>query len=274
LNKYNGYDFKVYKHDEKDINSIANNYIVDLQQDDSGNIWVGTADGLSKINTENDKITNYFSSEKEGNLSHNNIGDILITKDNKVLVGTSNGLNLYDEANDKFIHIFYGENDLSSQLIHTLEQDSNGDIWVATKLGLNKIDISENKVYKFYSSKEDKNTISENNIYGLYYDDNGYIWAGTFEQGLNRIDINTNEVTRFKHDPNNEKSISSNYIRDIFKGSNETIWIATDKGLAKFNEKDETFTTYKSNTYKLIISFIIQVKTIRCSYYYFIIFCY
>jgi len=107
LNKYNGYDFKVYKHDEKDINSIANNYIVDLQQDDSGNIWVGTADGLSKINTENDKITNYFSSEKEGNLSHNNIGDILITKDNKVIVGTSNGLNLYDEANDKFIRITF-----------------------------------------------------------------------------------------------------------------------------------------------------------------------
>ena len=43
LNKYNGYDFKVYRHDEKDINSIANNYIVDLQEDKSGNIWVGTA---------------------------------------------------------------------------------------------------------------------------------------------------------------------------------------------------------------------------------------
>ena len=251
LNKYNGYDFKVYRHDEKNINSIANNYIIDLQEDNNGNIWVGTADGLSKINTENEKITNYFSSEKKGNLSHNNIGDILVTKENKVIVGTSNGLSLYDEANDKFIHIFSGENDLSSQLIHTLEKDSNGDIWVGTKLGLNKIDISKNKVYKFYSNKEDKNTISENNIYGLYYDDNGYIWAGTFEQGLNRIDINTNEVTRFKHDSNDEKSIPGNYVRDIFKGSNGTIWIATDKGLAKLNEDDKTFTTYKSNTYDI-----------------------
>lgn len=249
LNKYNGYDFKVYRHDEKDINSIANNYIVDLQEDNSGNIWVGTADGLSKINTDSGKITNYFSSKEKGNLSHNNIGDILITKDNKVIVGTSNGLNLYDEANDKFIHIFSRENDISSQLIHTLEQDSNGDVWVATKLGLNKIDISEDKVYKFYSNEEEKNTISGNNVYGLYYDDNGYMWVGTFEDGLNRIDINTNEITRFKYDPNDEKSISSNYIRDIFKDSNETIWIATDKGLAKFNEEDETFTTYKSNTY-------------------------
>ena len=49
--RYNGYEFKIYKHDEELENSITNNYIVDIKQDNSGNIWGGTANGLSKIDT-------------------------------------------------------------------------------------------------------------------------------------------------------------------------------------------------------------------------------
>lgn len=248
LNRYNGYNFKVYRHDEKSKNSIANNYIVDIKEDDSGNIWVGTANGLSKISSKTDEITNYFSDEDRGNLSHNNIGDILITKENKIIVGTSKGLNIYDESTDKFKHILSGENELSSQFIHTLEQDGNGDIWIATKMGLNKLDVSEKKVYKFYNSDKE-NTISENNVYGLCYDNDGYIWVGTFKQGLNKIDIKTNQITRYKNDKNNKNSIPGNYIRDIFKDTNKKVWIATDKGLAKFNKKNENFTIYKNNIY-------------------------
>ena len=104
LNRYNGYDFKVYKHDEESENSITNNYIVDIKEDKSGNIWVGTANGLSKINTKDDLITNYNRTDEEQSLSHYNIGDILVTKSGKVLVGTPDGLNIYDEKSDKSHH--------------------------------------------------------------------------------------------------------------------------------------------------------------------------
>ena len=42
LNRYNGYEFKHYKHDKYDKNSIANNYIVDIIEDKNGYIWVST----------------------------------------------------------------------------------------------------------------------------------------------------------------------------------------------------------------------------------------
>ena len=96
LCRYNGYEFKIYKHDEELENSITNNYIVDIKQDNSGNIWVGTANGLSKIDTKTDLITNYNMNDEEKSLSHYNIGDILITKSGDVLVGTSDGLNIYN----------------------------------------------------------------------------------------------------------------------------------------------------------------------------------
>ena len=84
LCRYNGYEFKIYKHDEESKNSITNNYIVDIKQDKSGNIWVGTANGLSKIDTKTDTITNYNMNDEEKKLSHYNIGDILITKSGDV----------------------------------------------------------------------------------------------------------------------------------------------------------------------------------------------
>lgn len=249
LNKYNGYEFKVYRHDDKLGKSIANNYIVDLQEDKNGNIWVGTANGLSKINTKNEEIKNYFSDKKRGNLSHNNIGDILITNNNEVIIGTSNGLDMYDKEHDTFKKILSKDNDLTSQYIRSLVQDKNGYIWAATKNGLNKIDLKNNKVEKFYSEPGKKNTLSENNLYGLYCDDEGYIWVGTYNQGLNKININTKEISIYKNNPNDENSIPGNYIRDIFKDNNNDIWVATDKGLAKLEKGKGTFKSYDSKIY-------------------------
>lgn len=146
LCRYNGYEFKIYKHDEESKNSITNNYIVDIKQDKSGNIWVGTANGLSKIDTKTDTITNYNMNDEEKKLSHYNIGDILITKSGDVLVGTSDGLNIYDEKKDEFYRIFNKENELSSQYIRSLAEDENQNIWVATNNGIDKIDIKIKRI--------------------------------------------------------------------------------------------------------------------------------
>lgn len=249
LCRYNGYEFKVYKHDEESKNSITNNYIVDIKQDKSGNIWVGTANGLSKIDTKTDTITNYTMNDEEKTLSHYNIGDILITKSGDVLVGTSDGLNIYDENNDKFYRIFDKENDLSSQYIRSLAEDENQNIWVATKNGIDKIDIKNKKKIISFEAGNGKFNISENDIYVVRYDSKGYIWAGAFKEGLNRIDINTNEVKQYKNNYSDEKSLPGNYVKDILRDSYGNLWVGTDNGLAKYNEKTDDFTIYKNKIY-------------------------
>ena len=249
LCRYNGYEFKIYKHDEESKNSITNNYIVDIKEDKSGNIWVGTANGLSKIDPNTDLITNYNMNDEEKSLSHYNIGDILITKSGDVLVATSDGLNIYDEKNDKFYRIFDKKNDLTSQYICSLAEDENQNIWVATNNGLDKIDIKNKKnIIKFKEGKG-KFNISENYIYVVKYDKMGYIWAGSLKEGLNKIDINTNEVKQYKHDYRDEKSLPGNYIKDILRDSYGNLWVGTGSGLAKYNDKTENFITYKNKIY-------------------------
>lgn len=249
LCRYNGYEFKIYKHDEELENSITNNYIVDIKQDNSGNIWVGTANGLSKIDTKTDLITNYNMNDEEKSLSHYNIGDILITKSGDVLVGTSDGLNIYNEKKDEFYRIFNKDSDLSSQLIRSLAEDENQNIWVATNNGIDKIDIKNNKNIISFKTGDGKFDISENDIYVVRYDPKGYIWAGALKEGLNRIDINTNEVKQYKNDDRDEKSLPGNHVKDILRDSSGNLWVGTDNGLAKYNEQTENFATYKNKIY-------------------------
>lgn len=249
LCRYNGYEFKIYKHDEELENSITNNYIVDIKQDNSGNIWVGTANGLSKIDTKTDLITNYNMNDEEKSLSHYNIGDILITKSGDVLVGTSDGLNIYNEKKDEFYRIFNKDSDLSSQFIRSLAEDENQNIWVATNNGIDKIDIKNNKNIISFKTGHGKFDISENDIYVVRYDPKGYIWAGALKEGLNRIDINTNEVKQYKNDDRDEKSLPGNNVKDILRDSSGNLWVGTDNGLAKYNEQTENFATYKNKIY-------------------------
>lgn len=249
LCRYNGYKFKIYKHDEELENSITNNYIVDIKQDNSGNIWVGTANGLSKIDTKTDLITNYNMNDEEKSLSHYNIGDILITKSGDVLVGTSDGLNIYNEKKDEFYRIFNKDSDLSSQFIRSLAEDENQNIWVATNNGIDKIDIKNNKNIISFKTGHGKFDISENDIYVVRYDPKGYIWAGALKEGLNRIDINTNEVKQYKNDDRDEKSLPGNHVKDILRDSSGNLWVGTDNGLAKYNEQTENFATYKNKIY-------------------------
>ena len=248
LNRYNGYEFKVYKNNKNSENSLVSNYIIDIKEDPQGNIWVGTPGGVSKINSENDNITNYTTEKDKGNLSNNNVCEILITNDGSILVATNDGLNLYDKENDEFNRILYKDNIITGQSIYSIAEDNNGDIWIGTTNGLNKIDVKSKKIEKIYSSYEG-NSISDNWIYKVYSDKDGYIWIGTYGEGLNKINIENNEITVYKNISNEKNSLGGNYVRNILQDSNGTIWVCTDGGLSKYIENEDEFMTYTNKIY-------------------------
>ena len=86
LNRYNGYDFENYKHDEHNKNSIINNYVIDIEEDKNGYIWVSTTNGLSRINTTNNEIKNYYSEKHDGKLLDSSLWKILSTAKGDIIV--------------------------------------------------------------------------------------------------------------------------------------------------------------------------------------------
>ncbi|MCF6358981.1 MAG: hypothetical protein L3J54_14370, partial [Draconibacterium sp.] len=77
LNRYDGYDFKVYNQIPGDSNSLVNPSIESLFVDSKGNIWIGTkSGGVSKYNP----VTGIF---KNMVADYNHVNNIL--PDNRVL---------------------------------------------------------------------------------------------------------------------------------------------------------------------------------------------
>ena len=243
LDRYNGYEFKHYKHDKYDKNSIANNYIVDIIEDKNGYIWVSTIGGLSRINPDKDEIKNYYSKEDSGNLSNSNLWQILCTKDNRLIASTIDGLNVYDKNKDKFTRILYKEGELPSQYIYSLEEDINGHIWVGTDNGLVELDKDLNIVKSY------QDAIGDSDIYNVYDDSKGNIWVCTLDNGLFKINLDDNSVENYKNN-NSKISIPSNNVRDIISDSEGKLWIATDKGLCTFDYEREEFITYNKKSYQ------------------------
>ena len=243
LDRYNGYEFKHYKHDKYDKNSIANNYIVDIIEDKNGYIWVSTIGGLSRINPDKDEIKNYYSKEDSGNLSNSNLWQILCTKDNRLIASTIDGLNVYDKNKDKFTRILYKEGELPSQYIYSLEEDINGHIWVGTDNGLVELDKDLNIVKSYHDA------IGDSDVYNVYDDSKGNIWVCTLDNGLFKINLDDKSVENYKNN-NSKISIPSNNVRDIISDSEGKLWIATDKGLCTFDYEREEFITYNKKLYQ------------------------
>ena len=242
LDRYNGYEFKHYNHDEYNKNSIANNYIVDIIEDKNGYIWVSTTNGLSRIDTDKDEIKNYYSKKDNGNLLDSNLWKILCTKDNRLIVSTINGVNVYDKNKDTFTRILYKENQLQSQYIYSLEEDINGHIWVGTDNGLVELDKDLNIVKSY------QDAIGDCDVYNVYDDSKGNIWVCTLDNGLFKINLDDKSVENYKNN-NSKISIPSNNIRDIINDSNGKLWIATDKGLCTFDyERKELNHIVKNHT--------------------------
>ena len=238
LNRYNGYEFKIYNYEEYQ-NSISHNGITDITEDKYGNIWVNTVSGVNKINKKTEKISNY--TEINGKIKEDSTTEIIVTKDNNILVGTYEGLNIYNAKEDRFDIILEQKDGILSSCIYSIDEDINGNIWIGTELGLNKLS-KDFKVLETYTS--------ESEIYNIFCDDeNGFVWAGSDSSGLLKIDTKTKEVKQYINNIEDENSIPANQVGAIIRDIKGNLWVGTTNGLARYNEKNDSFDVYKNKVY-------------------------
>lgn len=243
LDRYNGYEFKHYKFDKYDKNSLPNNYIADIIEDKYGYLWISTIAGLSRINPETDEIKNYYTDKNNGNLSDSNLWQLLYTKDNKLIASAVNGLNVYDEKNDTFTRVLGNEKDLPSQYIYSIEEGPNGHIWIGTDNGLVEVD----KNFKVVKTYED--TVANSSVYDIDYDPNGYMWICTLDNGLFKVDLDNNSIINYKSD-SNKYSLPSDSVRATMHDAQGNLWIGTEKGLCRYDYETDKFITYKKEAYQ------------------------
>lgn len=94
----------------------------------------------------------------------------------------------------------------------------------------------------YFRRYEVEDGLSSNTVYCSLQDTQGFLWFGTLD-GLNRFDGYTFKTFRLSE--NERKYAGSEVITSLFGNSHSMLWIGTNRGLYRFNLRDETFTLIK-----------------------------
>jgi len=130
LNKYDGYNFTVYRFDQNDPSSLGGNKIQAIHEDKEGQLWIGTVGGgLNKFNRNKERFTRYQSDPKNPqSLSSNEVVSIYEDKNGIFWLGTwKGGLNKFDKKTGQFTsyqHDDKNPDSIAFNDVYTIYEDS------------------------------------------------------------------------------------------------------------------------------------------------------
>jgi|GEM_PF-409713 len=246
LNKYDGYNFTVYKKSFQNKSSISSNDIQSITKDKNGFLWIGTGEStLNQLNINKETFRNDIFNAIKG------VQCIYHDKAGNIWIGTKeDGLYNYNQATKKlnrYAHHPNNKESLASNEVSCIAQDSEGKIWVGTpSKGLSVFNPKTKTFQRFYNSSLTKNALTDNHIKFIFEDKKKNTWIGTYGGGLNLFREATSDFIRFQQDENRLISnLNQNYLLCMEEDNAGNLWVGTENGgLYIFNPEKNTSITY------------------------------
>lgn len=249
LNKYDGYLFTVYKTKTGDDNSLANNLVNAIIEDDQGYLWIGTwGGGLDRYDRRTDQFVHYrHNAADSGSLSSNLVLSLLRDTRGGIWVGTEDGGLNRMLPNGKFEHFFHRPSDpqsLGDNFVKALCEDSDHQIWVGTTGGLCRLERQTGTFHKYLHDASNPASISNNAISSLFEDSRQRLWIGTYN-GLELLDRETGGFQHYQKDNHSTTGITNKTINSLAEDAQGNLWIGTENdGLAILDPATGKWTHY------------------------------
>lgn len=254
LNRYDGYNIKIFKNNPGDPASLTDNFIFSIYEDQLGTLYIETQSGtLHQYNpgSESFKIVNKDSINLEG-ARVNSVGAMLWESSGIKWTGglsKGTGLERFDTKTGKntiFKHNPSDPSSLSDDKVYSVFRDRSGNLWIGTFNGLDKLDERTGKFSHYRNNPKDPNSLADNWVWPIYEDSHGYLLIGTVRNGLSMLDPRTNIFYNYKNDPNDPTSINDNFIFSIYEDRGGVIWLGTNlSGINYFNPSTQSFENYQ-----------------------------
>ena len=283
LNRFDGYNFKVFTPDPENPKSISGPVITALFKDHNGSLWVGCNQFLNKFDSETETFTRY-QVPYVFHISQDVAGILWLS--------TPTGLYALDPANGHIRRYFHDQGDpasLESNDIKSSGEDKEGRFWVATSEGLDSFDRSTGKVslhipiyevsypFSFYEDRfgalwiyhvsgnplavfdRKTNTLTQfsfheenspgpalTGITGMLEDQNGALWLSTNGAGLLKFDREHRRFIRYRNSLADPESLAQNSVHQMFNDREGIIWVSLGGfGLTRFTSRPLPFQRYR-----------------------------
>ena len=264
LNKYDGYQFTVYKHDPDDPLTLSDSFVSKIYEDRSGELWIGTRSGLDRFDRASGMFVHYQHDRNDPHsLGGTWVEAIYEDSQGTLWVGTEDGgLDLMDRATGTFVHYPHVEDDpesLGSDNVRVIYEDRSGVLWVGTDGGLDRFDRACGTFVHYRHDPNDPHSLSDDNVWAILEDSQGALWVGTESGGLNQMDRSTGtdvadgyvriRFVHYRHDPGDPGSLSHDRVRAILEDSTGGLWIGTQNGLDQLDRQHDRFIHFRNDPY-------------------------
>lgn len=238
LNRYDGYNFKVFQYNQSDSNSISDNFIWSIIEDSDENLWVGTnSGGLNMYDYSTNSFVNYLN-EYSGDA--NNIRVIFEDSYKDLWIGTNNaGLYKFSRTEGLFEKVVLSANE--NKTILAITEDKSGNIWIGTSN--NGLFVLKGVLRETIHYSAENSNLSNNSVWSLKCDNDNNIWIGTYSGGLCVFEHHSEKIKKIKKRSGND--LINNNVTSILLDDYGNPWIATEGGLSIFNKYSGEFINYK-----------------------------
>lgn len=239
LNKYDGYEFTVYRHStDRPEYSLSDDIVRALAVDSKGKVWVGTENGLSCYDEELDRFRNFRKETGDAGMS---VSDIVELSEGKLLLNINHRLCVFDSEASVFL-----EDELPAEvdgLKVSSVAETEGSVYIGTfSQGLYVYQAGEKSVsrFPFYRGKAPVQDVLQQSP--------AKIWIATEGDGLYAVNPVTGESRHYMHGVGARGRLSSNYVRSLAVDVSGRLWVGTFNDLNLYVDKTDTFVSYTSNS--------------------------
>ncbi len=246
LNRFDGYNFKIYRNIPGDSTSLLKNNIQSILEDSHGTLWISTLNsGLHCYNRELDNFIR-LAKYSEANCQ---IMNIIEDSDHNIWIG---GIHNYNAFMARYSYLTKEWKTLllfpTVDPIFTIQQQSKDEFWLGTRQnGLFRWNQKTNHLEQFKHDPLNQNSIPGDLIQKILKDPKGFLWIDT-RSGLSRFDPIAMTYKNYTVESTTQigkQGLPVNVILDICMDG-EYLWLATENGgLSRMHMADETFTNFK-----------------------------
>lgn len=245
LNRFDGYEFKVYRNLPDDTTSLLKNGILSIYEDSRGDLWVSTYNGgLHVYNSKQDNFTRITAYSFDCDIPH-------IAEDRKKniwIAGVKSKQAFVSQLNHstkqwKHFNLFPSTNP-----VNFFSQASEDEFWMGVNnTGFFKWNMHSNALESYLPDKKNPHSIVSKIFHRAIKDTRGNIWIATGE-GLSRFDPGSKKFINYNtKSSDNKPTLLVNNILNVCEDG-DYIWIGTENGgLSRLNTKDNQFTNFIFN---------------------------
>lgn len=232
--------------------ALSSSYITDLATV-HGKVWLVTSKRGLNIFDPEDKTVELLTPDydNEDDICNSSPTGVAFDGDDSLWISSKNGLFQYSVSKRKIVQHHPGNtsvpNSLGSGNLLAIAISPNGEVWLGSAShGLECFIPGKGVVKRFTVRDDGEPIITDDWVYALYFDSNGFLWAGT-DLGISCINLKDNTADIFKHSQTDKNSLAAGIVSSIFEDSKGQIWVGTSLGISLFDKINKSFKNFSSD---------------------------